>query len=66
MRSVTSSNVEGNGGGKGRVEVRAQLSAEQRDDKQMETAISRLSLEPSVTSVRWQTELPGVNGEDEG
>ncbi|MDT7640724.1 MAG: putative Mg2+ transporter-C (MgtC) family protein [Pseudonocardiales bacterium] len=65
LRSVTSTNVDANGG-KGRVEVRAQLSAEQRDDKQMETAISRLSLEPSVTSVRWQTELPGVNGEDEG
>jgi putative Mg2+ transporter-C (MgtC) family protein len=65
LRSVTSTNVDTNGG-KGRVEVRAQLSAEQRDDKQMETAISRLSLEPSVTSVRWQTELPGVNGEDEG
>jgi putative Mg2+ transporter-C (MgtC) family protein len=64
LRSVTSTNVDANGG-KGRVEVRAQLSAEQRDDKQMETAISRLSLEPSVTSVRWQTELPGVNGEDE-
>src|SRR5882757_11332505 len=65
LRSVTSTNVDTNGGN-GRVEVRAQLSAEQRDDKQMETAISRLSLEPSVTSVRWQTELPGVNGEDEG
>ncbi|MDT7562509.1 MAG: putative Mg2+ transporter-C (MgtC) family protein [Pseudonocardiales bacterium] len=65
LRSVTSTNVDTNGG-KGRVEVRAQLSAEQRDDKQMETAISRLSLEPSVTSVRWQTELPGVNDEDEG
>lgn len=65
LRSVTSSNVEGNGGGKGRVEVRAQLSAEQRDDKQMETAISRLSLEPSVTSVRWQTELPTANGEED-
>jgi putative Mg2+ transporter-C (MgtC) family protein len=50
---------------RGRVEVRAQLSAEQRDDKQMETAISRLSLEPSVTSVRWQTELPTANGEED-
>ncbi|HEY0574299.1 MAG TPA: MgtC/SapB family protein [Pseudonocardia sp.] len=65
LRSVASINVAGNGNGKGRVEVRARLSAEQRDDKQMETAISRLSLEPSVTSVRWQTELPGVNGEED-
>lgn len=38
----------------GRVEVRAELSSDQRDDRQMETAVSRLSLEPSVTSVRWQ------------
>ena len=65
LRSVTSVNIgngsdhssDSNGTGRGRVEVRAQLSAEQRDDKQLETAISRLSLEPSVTSVRWQTEV---------
>ena len=42
----------------GQVEVRAALSAEQRDDKQMESAVSRLSLEPSVTSVRWQVTNP--------
>ncbi|GAB3150694.1 MgtC/SapB family protein [Amycolatopsis sp. NPDC004378] len=42
----------------GQVEVRAALSAEQRDDKQMESAVSRLSLEPSVTSVRWQVTTP--------
>ena len=42
----------------GQVEVRADLSAEQRDDKQMESAVSRLSLEPSVTSVRWQVTTP--------
>ncbi|XVV06495.1 MgtC/SapB family protein [Actinosynnema sp. CA-248983] len=38
----------------GLVEVRAELSGDQRDDRQMESTVSRLSLEPSVTSVRWQ------------
>jgi len=37
----------------GYVEVRAELVADNRDDKQMELAVSRLSLEPQVTSVRW-------------
>ncbi|WP_063040271.1 MgtC/SapB family protein [Nocardia pseudovaccinii] len=37
----------------GRVEVRAELTGDQRDDRQMESAVSRLSLEPSVTSVGW-------------
>ncbi|WP_433192390.1 MgtC/SapB family protein [Nocardia sp. CA-107356] len=37
----------------GRVEVRAELFGDQRDDRQMESAVSRLSLEPSVTSVGW-------------
>ncbi|MEC3979978.1 MgtC/SapB family protein [Amycolatopsis sp. H20-H5] len=36
------------------VEVRAELIGDQRDDAQMESAVSRLSLEPSVTSVRWE------------
>jgi putative Mg2+ transporter-C (MgtC) family protein len=36
------------------VEVRAELVGDQRDDAQMESAVSRLSLEPSVTSVRWE------------
>ena len=39
-------------------QVQALLSAEERDDKQMEAAVSRLSLEPAVTSVRWQVESP--------
>jgi putative Mg2+ transporter-C (MgtC) family protein len=39
------------------------VRAEHRDDKQLESAISRLSMEPSVTSVRWQAELTdGRNG----
>ncbi|QKV73940.1 MgtC/SapB family protein [Amycolatopsis sp. Hca4] len=60
LRSVTSTNADAGG----RVEVRAELSADQRDDKQMESAVSRLSLEPSVTSVRWATELSGSDGEN--
>ncbi|WP_067537339.1 MgtC/SapB family protein [Nocardia crassostreae] len=39
----------------GRVQVRAELTGDRRDDRQMETAVSRLSLEPSVTSVAWRT-----------
>ncbi|WP_020673582.1 MgtC/SapB family protein [Amycolatopsis nigrescens] len=42
----------------GSVEVRAELVGDQRDDAQMESAVSRLSLEPSVTSVRWQVREP--------
>ncbi|MCU1616401.1 MAG: mgtC [Frankiales bacterium] len=40
------------------VEVRAALVGDQRDDAQMESAVSRLSLEPSVTSVRWEVTVP--------
>ena len=59
LRSVTSTNADATG----QVEVRAELSANQRDDKQMESAVSRLSLEPSVTSVRWEAELPDSDDE---
>ena len=59
LRSVTSTNADA----AGQVEVRAELSANQRDDKQMESAVSRLSLEPSVTSVRWEAELPDSDDE---
>lgn len=52
LQSVTSTNTDTDG----QVQVRAELSADQRDDKQMESAVSRLSMEPSVTSVRWQAE----------
>ncbi|MBF6542094.1 MgtC/SapB family protein [Nocardia brasiliensis] len=48
--SISSANT----GTPGRVEVRAELFGDQRDDRQMESAVSRLSLEPSVTSVGWQ------------
>ncbi|MET8873782.1 MgtC/SapB family protein [Nocardia sp. NPDC004604] len=47
--SVASANTDTSG----RVEVRAELTGDQRDDRQMESAVSRLSLEPSVTSVGW-------------
>ena len=49
VRSVGSSNTDTDG----HVEVRAELVGDQRDDRQMESAVSRLSLEPSVTSIRW-------------
>lgn len=42
----------------GHVQVRAELAGDERDDAQMESAVSRLSLEPSVTSVRWQVVTP--------
>jgi putative Mg2+ transporter-C (MgtC) family protein len=54
LASVHSSNTPTDG----YVEVRAELTAERRDDKQMESAVSRLSLEPSVTSVRWDVSTP--------
>ncbi|WP_306364233.1 MgtC/SapB family protein [Nocardia sp. CC227C] len=41
--------------GSGTVEVRAELVSDRRDDRQMESAVSRLSLEPHVTSVGWRT-----------
>lgn len=38
----------------GLVTVAAELSAEHRDDRQLEHAVSRLSLEPAVTAVTWR------------
>ncbi|WP_375540140.1 hypothetical protein [Nocardia sp. BSTN01] len=46
----------------GRVEVRADLVGDQRDDRQMESAVSRLSLAPSVTSVGWRMVEPVTPG----
>lgn len=54
LASVSSTNTDD----AGHVEVRAELAADQRDDKQMESAVSRLSLEPAVTSVRWDVRTP--------
>ncbi|MEV0296868.1 MgtC/SapB family protein [Nocardia sp. NPDC050710] len=56
--SVSSANTEH----PGRVEVRAELVGDQRDDRQMESAVSRLSLEPSVTSVGWHTTIDETVG----
>jgi putative Mg2+ transporter-C (MgtC) family protein len=61
LQSVESTNT----GAGALVEVRAALSAEHRDDKQMESAVSRLSLEPSVTSVRWRVHPPDRPEDDE-
>jgi putative Mg2+ transporter-C (MgtC) family protein len=47
----------------GRVEVRADLVGDARDDKQMESSVSRLSLEPQVTSVRWDVRNAEPNGD---
>jgi putative Mg2+ transporter-C (MgtC) family protein len=58
VRSIASSNT----GTNGHVEVRAELVGDQRDDRQMESAVSRPSLEPSVTSIRWASDdLPETN-----
>ncbi|MGF6884411.1 putative Mg2+ transporter-C (MgtC) family protein [Nocardia sp. GAS34] len=46
--SISSKNA-----GAGQVEVTAELIGDERDDRQMESAVSALSLEPSVTSVGW-------------
>ncbi|MFI6865873.1 MgtC/SapB family protein [Nocardia sp. NPDC050406] len=49
LAAIASSDIGG-----GKVEVRAELLADRRDDRQMESAVSRLSLEPHVTSVGWR------------
>ncbi|SEQ82092.1 putative Mg2+ transporter-C (MgtC) family protein [Lentzea xinjiangensis] len=61
LQSVESTNADRGG----LVEVRAALTAEQRDDKQMESAVSRLSLEPSITSVRWRVHARDSGWDDE-
>ncbi|MFE3293824.1 MgtC/SapB family protein [Rhodococcus sp. NPDC059234] len=40
----------------GQVDVVAELTAPERDDRLLEAAVSRLSLEPLVTHVRWSVE----------
>jgi putative Mg2+ transporter-C (MgtC) family protein len=57
VHSVGSTNSDTDG----HVEVRAELVGEQRDDRQMEAAVSRLSLEPSVTSIRWIADIHPEN-----
>jgi putative Mg2+ transporter-C (MgtC) family protein len=52
LRSLDSSNIEDSD----RVEVLATLTAEQDSAKLLEQIVGRLSLEPSVTAVRWRVE----------
>jgi len=44
--------------GSGLVEVTAELQRRGRDDLALEAAVSRLSLEPSVSSVTWTIPEP--------
>jgi putative Mg2+ transporter-C (MgtC) family protein len=46
--------------GSGLVEVTAELHRYGRDDVALEAAVSRLSLEPSVSSVTWNTREPAL------
>ena len=65
LRAVHSSDLDQ---GSDLVEVAAEVSRYGRDDVALEAAVSRLSLEPSVSSVSWQVvqdEGFAVNGEDE-
>lgn len=49
LRTVESRDVPGDG----MVEVQAEVTTYGRDDTRLEEAVNRLSLEPGVTSVRW-------------
>ena len=51
LRSLHSEDLETH---KGRVEVKAKLVTQTRDDELLEQAISRISLEPSVIAVNWR------------
>ncbi|TQF73275.1 MgtC/SapB family protein [Rhodococcus spelaei] len=58
LRSVQSFDTPG----AGQVKVVAELTATERDDRLLEAAVSRLSLEPLVTHVRWTVEHPDNQG----
>jgi putative Mg2+ transporter-C (MgtC) family protein len=55
LRSVQSHDLDGPGG---LVEVTAELQRHGHDDLALEAAVSRLSLEPSISSVTWTTTEP--------
>jgi putative Mg2+ transporter-C (MgtC) family protein len=55
LHSVQSHDLDGPGG---RVEVTAELHHHGRDDLALEAAVSRLSLEPSISTVTWTTTEP--------
>lgn len=54
LRTVESEDLAANGSGTHRVEVRAELVTQGRDDRRLEEAVNRLSLEPGVSAVRWE------------
>jgi putative Mg2+ transporter-C (MgtC) family protein len=58
LRSVRSDDLNA---GSGAVEVTAELQRYGRDDVALEAAVSRLSLEPSVSSVSWSIIEPTVS-----
>jgi putative Mg2+ transporter-C (MgtC) family protein len=64
LRSLHSEDLdhEGRPGGVRKVGVQAELVARGRPDEQLERAVSRLSLEPGVSAVRWQTEEESAAG----
>jgi putative Mg2+ transporter-C (MgtC) family protein len=55
LHSVRSRDLDG---GTGLVEVSAELQHHGRDDEALDAAVSRLSLEPSVSSVSWNSGEP--------
>ncbi|MFF1680823.1 MgtC/SapB family protein [Streptomyces sp. NPDC058256] len=61
LRSVHSQDAEEGP----KVTVSALLTAEHRDDSQLEEAVSTLSLDPAVTSVSWAV-LPGEDDDESG
>jgi putative Mg2+ transporter-C (MgtC) family protein len=61
LRSIRSYNTDANH----QVSVVAELTAEQRDDSQLEQAVSRLSLEPAVTAVTWTVRTDPDNTTDD-
>jgi putative Mg2+ transporter-C (MgtC) family protein len=60
LHSVRSKDLNGSG----LVEVTAELQRYGRDDIALEAAVSRLSLEPSVSSVTWNTRDPAARDID--
>ncbi len=62
LRGLHSEDIDG----ADRVEVRAILAGHGTDQAQLESAVSRLSLEPAVSSVTWQIVAPDLRPADDG
>lgn len=60
LRALASSDMDAE-----RVSVNADLVVDGRPDERLEQAVSRLSLEPGVSAVRWEA-LEGRDAEDDG